>query len=120
VVLANKLRYRQTEANGRTLLDDIKQFIADGKFVLGICNGFQVLVKLGLLPNLSGDVQPEVTLTHNASGRYEDRWVTLRVNPQAQTPFLKGLDTLEVPVRHGEGRLVIPDGAVQQRIEAAG
>ena len=120
VVLANKLRYRQTEANGRTLLDDIKQFIADGKFVLGICNGFQVLVKLGLLPNLSGEVQPEVTLTHNASGRYEDRWVTLRVNPQAQTPFLKGLDTLEVPVRHGEGRLVIPDGAVQQRIEAAG
>jgi phosphoribosylformylglycinamidine synthase len=120
VVLANKLRYRQTEANGRTLLDDIKQFIADGKFVLGICNGFQVLVKLGLLPNLSGDVQPEVTLTHNASGRYEDRWVTLRVNPQTQTPFLKGIDTLEVPVRHGEGRLVIPDGAVQQRIEAAG
>jgi len=120
VVLANKLRYRQTGADGRTLLDDIKQFIAAGKFVLGICNGFQVLVKLGLLPNLGGDVTPEVTLTHNASGRYEDRWVTLRVNHQAQTPFLKGMDTLEVPVRHGEGRLVIPNDATRERILAAG
>ncbi|GAA3969127.1 hypothetical protein GCM10022407_13860 [Hymenobacter antarcticus] len=120
VVLANKLRYRQNGPDGRTLLDDIKQFIADGKFVFGICNGFQVLVKLGLLPNLGGSVTPEVTLTHNASGRYEDRWVTLRVNPLSSTPFLKGIDTLEVPVRHGEGRLVIPDAATQAAIEAAG
>ena len=120
VVLANKLRYRQTSADGRTLLDDIRQFIADGKFVLGICNGFQVLVKLGLLPNLGGDVTPEVTLTHNASGRYEDRWVTLRVNPASSTPFLKGIDKLEVPVRHGEGRLVVPDDATRAAIEAAG
>ncbi len=120
VVLANKLRYRQNGPDGRTLLDDIRQFIADGKFVFGICNGFQVLVKLGLLPNLGGDVTPEVTLTHNASGRYEDRWVTLRVNPLTNTPFLKGIDTLEVPVRHGEGRLVIPDAATQAAIEAAG
>ena len=120
VVLANKLRYRQNGPDGRTLLDDIKQFIAAGKFVFGICNGFQVLVKLGLLPNLGGDVTPEVTLTHNASGRYEDRWVTLRVNPLSNTPFLKGIDKLEVPVRHGEGRLVIPDAATRAAIEAAG
>ncbi|WP_081867476.1 phosphoribosylformylglycinamidine synthase subunit PurQ [Hymenobacter sp. IS2118] len=120
VVLANKLRYRQTSTDGRTLLDDIRQFIAAGKFVLGICNGFQVLVKLGLLPNLGGNVVPEVTLTHNASGRYEDRWVTLRVNPASRTPFLTGIDRLEVPVRHGEGRLVIPDAATRAAIEAAG
>lgn len=120
VVLANKLRYRQTGGEGRTLLDDIKQFVADGKFVLGICNGFQVLVKLGLLPNLGGDVTPEVTLTHNASGRYENRWVRLRVNPLSKTPFLKGMDTLEVPVRHGEGRLVLPDAATRQRLESSG
>ncbi len=120
VVLANKLRYRQTGPGGRTLLDDIKQFVADGKFVLGICNGFQVLVKLGLLPNLGGDVTPEVTLTHNASGRYEDRWVRLRVNPLSNTPFLKGMDTLEVPVRHGEGRLVVPDAATRRALEAGG
>ncbi len=118
VVLANKLRYRQTSADGRTLLDDIKQFIANGKFVLGICNGFQVLVKLGLLPNLGGAVTPEVTLTHNASGRYEDRWVKLRVNPASRTPFLTGINTLEVPVRHGEGRLVVPDAATRAALEA--
>ena len=92
--------------------------MADGKYVLGICNGFQVLVKLGLLPDLSGTVTPEVTLTHNASGRYEDRWVKLKVNPTANTPFLKGLDTLEVPVRHGEGRLIIQDAATLAAIEA--
>ena len=120
VVLANKLRYRQTGADGRTLLDDLREYIAAGKFVLGICNGFQVLVKLGLLPNLGGRTAPEVTLTHNASGRYEDRWVTLRVNPRANTPFLKGIDTLEVPVRHGEGRLVVPDDATRAALEAAG
>ena len=120
VVLANKLRYRQTSADGRTLLNDIKQIIANGKFVLGICNGFQVLVKLGLLPDMGGDVMPEVTLTHNASGRYEDRWVTLRVNPASNTPFLTGINTLEVPVRHGEGRLVVPDAATRAAIEAAG
>ena len=120
VVLANKLRYRQTGPGGRTLLDDIKQFVADGKFVLGICNGFQVLVKLGLLPNLGCDVTPEVTLTHNASGRYEDRWVRLRVNPLSNTPFLKGMDTLEVPVRHGEGRLVVPDAAIHGALEDGG
>ena len=119
VVLANKLRYRRN-AEGCTLLDDIKEFVARGKYVLGICNGFQVLVKLGLLPDLSGTVTPEVTLTHNASGRYEDRWVTLKVNPKSNTPFLRGLDTLEVPVRHGEGRLIIRDAATRAAIEARG
>ena len=120
VVLANKLRYRQTGAAGRTLLSDIREFVAAGKFVLGICNGFQVLVKLGLLPNLGGNFQPEVTLTHNASGRYEDRWVRLRVNPASRTPFLRGLTAFEVPVRHGEGRLVVPDAATRERIIALG
>jgi phosphoribosylformylglycinamidine synthase I len=120
VVLANKLRYRQTGADGRTLLSDIREFVAAGKFVLGICNGFQVLVKLGLLPNLGGDFQPELTLTHNASGRYENRWVRLRVNALATTPFLRGLTTLEVPVRHGEGRLVVPDAATREQLIARG
>ncbi len=120
VVLANKLRYRQTSTDGRTLLSDIREFVAAGKFVLGICNGFQVLVKLGLLPNLGGNFEPEVTLTHNASGRYEDRWVRLTVNPRSKTPFLSGLTSLEVPVRHGEGRLVVPGAATRERIMALG
>ncbi|SES80307.1 phosphoribosylformylglycinamidine synthase subunit PurQ [Hymenobacter actinosclerus] len=119
VVLANKLRYRKND-EGRTLLDDIREFVAGGKHVLGICNGFQVLVKLGLLPDLAGTVTPEVTLTHNASGRYEDRWVRLKVNPKSNTPFLRGLDTLEVPVRHGEGRLIIGNSETAAAIEARG
>jgi phosphoribosylformylglycinamidine synthase len=118
VVLANKLRYRQTGAEGRTLLSDIREFVAAGKFVLGICNGFQVLVKLGLLPNLGGNFEPEVTLTHNASGRYEDRWVRLKVNAKSRTPFLRGLSSFEVPVRHGEGRLVVPDAATREQLVA--
>ncbi|MGI4871328.1 MAG: phosphoribosylformylglycinamidine synthase subunit PurQ [Janthinobacterium lividum] len=120
VVLANKLRYRQTGADGRTLLADIREFVAAGKFVLGICNGFQVLVKLGLLPNLGGSFQPEVTLTHNASNRYENRWVRLKVNPLSKTPFLRGLTSFEVPVRHGEGRLIVPDVATREHIVALG
>ncbi|OWP63828.1 phosphoribosylformylglycinamidine synthase [Hymenobacter amundsenii] len=119
VVLANKLRYRKNDA-GRTLLDDIREFVAAGKHVLGICNGFQVLVKLGLLPDLSGTVTPEVTLTHNASGRYEDRWVRLQVNPKSSTPFLKGITSMEVPVRHGEGRLIIKGTATLDAIEKRG
>src|SRR6476469_318784 len=119
VVLAGKLRYRKN-ALGRTLLDDIREFVANGNFVMGICNGFQVLVKLGLLPNLRGTVTPEVTLTHNASGRYEDRWVTLKVNPESNSPFLQGIDTLEVPVRHGEGRLIIRDAELRADIENQG
>ncbi|WP_218136838.1 phosphoribosylformylglycinamidine synthase subunit PurQ [Hymenobacter terrestris] len=119
VVLANKLRYRKND-QGRTLLDDIREFVAGGKFVLGICNGFQVLVKLGLLPDLAGTATPEVTLTHNASGRYEDRWVRLQVNPKSTTPFLAGMDTLEVPVRHGEGRLIIGSPEAAAAIEARG
>ena len=119
VVLANKLRYRKNDA-GRTLLDDIKEFVANGKHVLGICNGFQVLVKLGLLPDLAGTVTPEVTLTHNASGRYEDRWVRLQVNPKSSTPFLKGITSMEVPVRHGEGRLIIKGTATLAAIEERG
>jgi phosphoribosylformylglycinamidine (FGAM) synthase-like amidotransferase family enzyme len=104
------------------VLANIRDFVAAGKFVLGICNGFQVLVKLGLLPNLGGDFQPEVTLTHNASGRYEDRWVRLKVNAQTKTstPFLSELTSFEVPVRHGEGRLVVPDAATRERIVALG
>ncbi|MFD2785040.1 phosphoribosylformylglycinamidine synthase subunit PurQ [Hymenobacter rubripertinctus] len=119
VVLANKLRYRKND-QGRTLLDDIREFVANGKHVLGICNGFQVLVKLGLLPDLGGTVTPEVTLTHNASGRYEDRWVRLAVNPKSNTPFLKGITSMEVPVRHGEGRLIIQDTETRAAIEAWG
>ena len=85
-----------------------------GGVVIGICNGFQLLVKLGILP--AREWTPRVTLTHNLNGRFEDRWVTLKADPQSPCVFTRGLDVIELPVRHGEGRLVAADDAVMATI----
>lgn len=97
-ILANRLRY--------TLGGPLKEFIAAGKLIIGICNGFQVLVKMGMLPMLNGGFSQEVTLTHNDSGRFENRWVHLRTAPGNVCVWLRGIDKLELPVRHGEGKFV--------------
>lgn len=115
-VLANKLKYKSL-SSGRSLMDEIHRFLAQGKYILGICNGFQALVKMGLLPNLDEKAEQEVTLTRNDSGRFEDRWVTCRVSRGTRTPFLKGLDLIDLPVRHGEGKLVIPEARMAAIVE---
>ncbi len=97
-ILANRLRHK--------LGGPIKQFIADGKLVIGICNGFQVMVKMGILPLLDNEFVQEVTLTNNNSGRFENRWITLRGNPDSPCIWTKGIDRLELPVRHGEGKFI--------------
>ena len=97
-VLANELRLR--------LGEDVLRFIEDGKLILGICNGFQVLVKAGILPRLDGDGAPQLTLTDNDSGRFECRWVYLEVNQEGPCVFTRGMDSLYVPVAHGEGKFV--------------
>jgi len=84
----------------------LEEFLTSGKLVIGICNGFQVLVKLGILPNLSADWNPEVSLIHNDSGKFEDRWVKVRFNPSCPCIWTQGLDEMELPVRHGEGKFV--------------
>lgn len=88
--------------------DALRRFVGNGRPVLGICNGFQVLAKAGLLP---GDEQRQsVTLAHNAGRRYECRWV--RLLPQASSPciFSRGVDEpISLPVGHGEGRFFAPD-----------
>ncbi len=114
-VMANKVKYKKM-SNGRTFIQEIEQFIANGKYVLGICNGFQILVQLGLLPNLQQNFKPEVALLHNDSQKYEDRWVYCKVNVNNTSPWLKGIDLLPVPVRHGEGKLVFKDKKVEQKI----
>lgn len=104
---------------GVPMLDSLRAFLDDGKLLLGICNGFQLLVKLGLLPALDGQrFERQVSLSHNASARYEDRWVRLAVNQHSPCVFTKGLGNLTMPVRHGEGRLVTPDDATLERLEA--
>lgn len=114
-VLANKMKYKQI-ANGNLFFDEIRNFIAAGKYILGICNGFQFLVKMGLLPNLNGRFEQEVTLTHNDSGKFEDRWSYLNINKLTITPFLKKIETIFLPIRHGEGKLIIKDENIREQI----
>ena len=105
-------------ACSKALVDQLLAFIANGGIILGICNGFQLLVKLGLLPALDNAyLARQVSLANNASARYEDRWCTLAVDPLSPCVFTKGLTTLYLPVRHGEGRLVPQDEATLQRLE---
>lgn len=107
----------------RGLHDRLHAFVDAGKPVLGICNGFQALVKSGLLPGDEGrEVPQRVTLTRNDSARFECRWVWLRADPASSCVFTKGLgDTLiHCPVAHGEGKLVAADDAVREAIGTHG
>jgi phosphoribosylformylglycinamidine synthase len=95
--------------------EDMARFIDDGRPVLGICNGFQALVKAGFLPGpaFGGNHARPVTLTFNQSGRFECRWVTLDANPASPCLFTAGLrEPIWCPVAHGEGRLLAADDAV--------
>lgn len=107
-VLASKLKLN--------LLDELLKFIARGNLVIGICNGFQVLIKMGLLPGLDGHHQL-ATLTYNDSGRFEDRWVYLKVNQDSKCVFTEGLEMLYLPIRNAEGKFVAPP-EVLERLKA--
>jgi len=113
--------------------DQIARFIADGRPVIGICNGFQALVKAGILPGTRLDddsdsdpatastVAQLVTLTDNASGRFECRWVHLAADPTSVCVFTRGIERpIEVPVAHGEGRFVARSAATLAALRAAG
>lgn len=114
-VVSNKIKFKKLPS-GRVLLDEIKQFLADGKYILGVCNGFQMLVRMGLLPNTNNDFEPEATLSNNNSGKYEDRWVYCKVNKNNPSPFLKGIDVIALPARHGEGKLILIDDAMRAKV----
>ncbi len=96
-ILANQLR--------RHLSDCLQRFKADGKLILGICNGFQVLLKSGVLLPLQDDGAVPATLAWNDSGRFEDRWVPLTVSSN-QSVFFQGIDSMYLPVAHAEGKFV--------------
>ena len=95
-ILANEIRFRM-EA-------DIRRFVDRGKLIIGICNGFQVLVKSGLLPGLRG-TKIQATLTGNDSGRFEDRWVYLHAEA-GPCAFVRPGEHMYLPVAHGEGKFV--------------
>ncbi|MBN2445038.1 MAG: phosphoribosylformylglycinamidine synthase subunit PurQ [Spirochaetales bacterium] len=98
------------------LSGSMNKFIESGKLVIGICNGFQVLVKMGILPNLHSDWSQEVSLIHNDSGKFEDRWVKVAFNPLSPCVWTKNLSQMDLPVRHGEGKFIIGSEGTEERI----
>ncbi|MHC4658634.1 MAG: phosphoribosylformylglycinamidine synthase I [Planctomycetota bacterium] len=111
-ILANQIIHHLAEA--------VRRFIDDGKLVLGICNGFQVLVKAGILPgDGSSGQQGDVTITYNDSGKYEDRWVYLA--PQTdKCVFINAGRQIYLPVAHAEGKVVTKDEATLEKLRADG
>ena len=98
--------------------DKILAFIDAGNLVLGICNGFQTLVNLGLLPGFDRNyTQRSVALTFNDCGNFRDQWVTLKVVPTTPCIFTAGMDTLELPVRHGEGKFYAEEAVLHRLMD---
>ena len=106
-VFANRIHFR--------LHEELRKFIADGKLIIGICNGFQTISRLGLVPALNGQyfVQ-QCALAHNDSGVFRDDWCTLRVNRACPCVFTRGLDLIRLPLRHGEGKFVANESTLKQ------
>ena len=108
---ANRFLHAPISGADEMLIEELLKFISAGGLILGVCNGFQLMVKLGLLPALGDNfTKQSTTLTYNDSGRFEDRWVHLKADLQSPCVFTKGLDAVYYPVRHGEGKF-IPDSA---------
>ena len=120
-ILGNQIRV--------ALGDQFRKFRDSGKLILGICNGFQILLKSGILleDNVAADASTktsavptaQATLALNESGRYEDRWVRLNVNGD-KCVFFRGVESMYLPVAHAEGKFVTRDAAVLKSLEAGG
>ena len=109
-VFGNQIRHHLAGA--------MQEFKAAGKLILGICNGFQILIKSGvLLPDRADE--PIATLTNNDSGKFECRWINLAVEG-SKCVFLKGIERLYVPIAHAEGKFVARDEATLDALERNG
>ena len=126
LVVPGGFTYGDDVAAGKILANQLSCFLGDAlrrfrdadKLILGVCNGFQAILKAGLLapPDEDG---PLATLAHNDSGRFHDRWVTLQAFP-GRCPFLTGIDRLHVPIAHGEGRFLVREEWILRGLEQAG
>lgn len=98
--------------------EEIVNFIRKGNLVLGVCNGFQVMVKLGLLPGFDGNyLIRSITLTHNDCGVFQNFWINLGFESKCPCVFTRGLKEMSLPIRHGEGKIITLDKTVLERIE---
>jgi len=133
LVLAGGFSYADALGAGKLLAldlntyfeDEMNAFVESGKPVIGICNGFQALVKAGILPGMDHSPQGRVrqsgfrsTLTYNAEGHFECRWVTLQPISQICVWTKELPDTIECPVAHGEGNFQVTDAALINRLVA--
>jgi phosphoribosylformylglycinamidine synthase len=120
-VLANRLRFR--------LGDALARHVDDGGLAIGMCNGFQVMVKLGLLPGpLDADDDPNdqpaqlapqrVSIIGNDRLGYRDAWVRMRCDPESPCVWTRGPDLIQSPSRHGEGKLVFATDTLREQLEA--
>ena len=117
-ILANELRLKLDQR--------INCFIKEGKLILGICNGFQVLVKAGILPGVSGTqekdsslLSQQATLVGNDSGKFEDRWIYLKMS--GKSVWTKGIkDIVHFPVAHAEGKFVSKNSSLLRRMKQNG
>jgi phosphoribosylformylglycinamidine synthase I len=110
-ILANELRLK--------IAEDLSRFVRDGKLIIGICNGFQILVKAGILPGLGWMIGQEATLFYNDSAKFEARWVRLKVESRCVwTKDLPG--QIYLPVAHGEGKFMARDKKVLDALAANG
>jgi len=115
---ANRIIHAVVRGSDERLSDQFFRFIRDGKLILGVCNGFQLMVKLGLLPAFDGDyLKQTATLTFNDSGRFEDRWVYLKISADSPCVFTRGIERMYLPVRHGEGKFVTKSKSVLRRLQ---
>ncbi|MDI6786546.1 MAG: phosphoribosylformylglycinamidine synthase subunit PurQ [bacterium] len=115
----NRFLHARLENSQDKIEDQLLKFISDGKLILGICNGFQLMVKLGLLPGFKNNyTKQKTTLTFNDSGRFENRWVYLKANPDSPCIFTKNIHSIYLPVRHGEGKFVTDSNETLEKIKS--
>ncbi len=101
------------------LREELQMFIDEGKIIMGICNGFQVMTKIGLLPGLNGEFfEPKLALMQNDCGRFQNFWVNLKFETSSPCIFTQGLETMSMPIRHGEGKIFTTGPTVLEQIEA--
>jgi phosphoribosylformylglycinamidine synthase len=126
LVIPGGFTYGDDVAAGKILANQLSVFLGDAlrkfrsqeKLILGICNGFQAILKAGLIlpPDEDG---PLATLAHNESGKFEDRWITLKATP-GKCVFLKDYDLFELPVAHGEGNFICRESWILKGLEQTG
>ncbi len=110
-VFANKIRWR--------LYDRLLEFIDRGGLALGICNGFQTMTRLGMLPGFDGDYRtPRTTLAPNDRLGYRDAWIRVVFDPDSPCVWTRGLRAMDLPTRHGEGKFLAADKGVLARLES--